>query len=66
MSFANDNALPEKWSDSIRVAQLFLWLCGLEKRFEFKGGQSWPITAGTGYQINQGMPSALAPRNEDI
>ena len=66
VSFANNNALPEKWSDSIRVAQLFLWLCGLEERFEFKGGQSWPITAGTGYQINQGMPSALAPRNEDI
>ena len=65
VNFRNDNALPEKWYDSVRVAQLFLWLCGLEDRFEFKGGQSWPITAGTPYQIREGLPPVLASTGEN-
>lgn len=50
----------EKWYDSIQVARLFQWLCGLGDDFEFKGGQSWPVTAGGGHPAAEGLPKGLA------
>ena len=55
-----DVSVLEKWYDSIHVARLFQWLCGLGDDFEFKGGQSWPITAGSGYNTTEGLPPGLA------
>ena len=60
LNFRPDVSVLEKWYDSIHVARLFHWLCGLGEDFEFKGGQSWPITAGSGYNTTEGLPSGLA------
>lgn len=56
--FGTDHKIPEKWHDSIRVARLFLWLCGRED-FVFEGGQAWPMTAGSHPGITAGMPLEL-------
>lgn len=61
VSFRPEVSVFEKWYDSIRVARLFHWLCGLGDDFEFKGGQSWPVTAGGPRTSHEGMPSALVP-----
>ena len=55
--FGTDRQMPEKWHDSVRVARLFLWLCGRED-FVFEGGQAWPMTAGSS-DITSGMPLEL-------
>ena len=60
--FMPDVSLGETYYDSIHVARLFQWLCGLGDDFEFKGGQSWPITAGGGYNTTEGLPPGLARR----
>ena len=60
VNFMPEVSLAEKWYDSIGVARMFLWLCGLGDDFEFKGGQSWPITAGGGYNTTEGLPPGLA------
>jgi hypothetical protein len=60
--FMPDISLGETYYDSIHVARLFQWLCGLGDDFEFKGGQSWPITAGGGYNTAEGLPPGLARR----
>ena len=56
--FGTDRAMPEKWHDSVRVARMFLWLCGQED-FVFEGGQAWPMTAGTDNDQAAGMPLEL-------
>ena len=61
--FMPDVSVLEKWYDSIHVARLFQWLCGLGDDFEFKGGQSWPITAGGGYDTTEGLPPGLGSVN---
>ena len=57
--FGTSRQMPEKWHDSVRVARMFLWLCGQED-FVFEGGQAWPMTAGTDNDIAAGMPLELA------
>ncbi len=61
IDFSTGRQMPEKWHDTVRVARMFLWLCGREE-FEFEGGQAWPITAGSGNDIAAGMPSELYQR----
>ncbi len=61
IDFSTGSQMPEKWHDSVRVARLFLWLCGREE-FEFEGGQAWPVTAGPANDIAAGMPSELNQR----
>ena len=56
--FSTGRSMPEKWHDSVRVARLFLWLCGRED-FVFEGGQAWPMTAGSHPGITAGMPLEL-------
>ena len=58
IDFSTGHQMPEKWHDSVRVARLFLWLCGQED-FVFEGGQAWPVTAGSGNDIAAGMPLEL-------
>ena len=60
--FGTDRQMPEKWHDSVRVARLFLWLCGRED-FVFEGGQAWPVTAGSDNDITAGMPLELDHHN---
>ncbi len=60
--FGTDRAMPEKWHDSVRVARMFLWLCGRED-FVFEGGQAWPMTAGSDHDITSGMPLELDHHN---
>ena len=43
----------------VQVARQFIWLCGLGEEFEFKGGQSWPMTSHSGNQSTQGLPPRL-------
>ena len=60
IKFRPDVSLLEKWYDSLDVARMFHWLCGLGDNFEFKGGQSWPITAGGGnFNVSEGLPPGL-------
>ena len=61
VQFGTGRNMPEKWHDSVRVVRLFLWLCG-GGEFAFSGGQSWPITCGSGNHIAEGMPPELQPR----
>ena len=61
IQFGTGRNMPEKWHDSVRVVRLFLWLCG-GGEFAFSGGQSWPITCGSGNHIAEGMPPELQPR----
>lgn len=55
----------EQFKESIAVAELFTWLCGLEKEYNFQGGQCWPVNAFTRAPYTQeGLPQALWPRRE--
>ncbi len=54
------NGMPEKWYDAVRVARLFLWLCGREE-FDFKGGQTWPVASGQRFGVSEGMPQLDPP-----
>ena len=45
---------------AVQVARQFMWLCGYGEGFDFKGGQSWPMTAGAGCQSTEGLPAQLA------
>ena len=58
IDFSTGRQMPEKWHDTVRVARLFLWLCGRED-FVFEGGAAWPVTAGTDSDITSGMPLEL-------
>ena len=58
IDFSIGHQMPEKWHDAVRVARLFLWLCGRED-FVFEGGQAWPVMAGTDSDITTGMPLEL-------
>ena len=58
IDFSTGRQMPEKWHDSVRVARLFLWLCGRED-WVFEGGAAWPVTAGNDYDITAGMPLEL-------
>ena len=66
VKFRPDVQMAEKWYDSIHVARLFLWLCGLGACFEFKGGPCWPITAGGGYHSTEGLPPGLDRRHDAV
>ncbi len=57
IDFSTGRQMPEKWHDSVRVARLFLWLCGRED-WVFEGGAAWPVTAGS-HDITAGMPLEL-------
>ena len=51
-------AIVEQFRADIKVAEMFLWLCGRHDAFQNLGGQSWPLPAhrnGTPY----GMPTDL-------
>jgi len=58
VDFGTGRQMPEKWHDTVRVARLFLWLCGRED-FVFEGGSAWPLTAGTDDDNTAGMPLEL-------
>ena len=40
-----DYGYVELFRDVIKVAEMFLWLCGRHESFQNLGGQSWPLTA---------------------
>ena len=63
--FGTGRQMPEKWHDAVRVARLFLWLCGRED-FVFQGGQAWPVTAGADNDITAGMPLELDYQHKSI
>jgi hypothetical protein len=37
--------LTDQFRDDIKVAEMFLWLCGQHDAFQNLGGQSWPLPA---------------------
>lgn len=51
--------LVEQFSSDIKVAKMFLWLCGEYEKFQNLGGQSWPLPAhrnDTPYGYPDGLP----------
>ena len=50
----------EQCRDQVKVAEMFLWLCGEHEKFQDLGGQSWPLHAnrlGPAYGFPQGLDS---------
>ena len=48
----------EQFRDDIKVAEMFLWLCGQHDKFQNLGGQSWPLPAhrnGAPYGLPEGL-----------
>ena len=43
----------------VQVARQLIWLCGLGENFEYKGGQSWPMSAGPDSECTEGLPPQL-------
>jgi len=51
--------LIEQCRDQVKVAEMFLWLCGHHDAFQNLGGQSWPLCAhrlGTPYGYPEDLP----------
>jgi len=49
----------EQFRSDIKVAKMFLWLCGEYHKFQNLGGQSWPLPAhrnGIPYGFPEGLP----------
>ena len=56
----------ELFRDVIKVAEMFLWLCGHHESFQNLGGQSWPLTADRNdapYGFPDGLPR---PESADV
>jgi hypothetical protein len=54
-------AYVEQFRDTIKVSEMFLWLCGRHKSFQNLGGQSWPLPADRN-DLPYGFPAGL-PQN---
>jgi hypothetical protein len=56
-----DSVHENHWN-ALDPARLFHWLCGFGADFGFKGGSTWPISAGYGRQQEriEGLPPGLA------
>ena len=52
------NGLLEQFCGDIKVAELFLWLCGQRESFQNLGGQSWPLP-GNRTDRPYGFPAEL-------
>ena len=52
-------SIVEQFRADIKVAELFLWLCGQRDSFQNLGGQSWPLP-GHRRDTPYGFPAALA------
>ena len=52
-------SIVEQFRADIKVAELFLWLCGQRDSFQNLGGQSWPLPAHR-RDTPYGFPAALA------
>jgi len=52
------NGLLEQFRGDIKVAELFLWLCGQRESFQNLGGQSWPLP-GNRTDRPYGFPAEL-------
>ena len=56
----------ELFRDVIKVAEMFLWLCGHHESFQNLGGQSWPLTADRN-DAPYGFPDGLSrPESADV
>jgi hypothetical protein len=51
-------AYVEQFRDTIKVAEMFLWLCGKHESFQNLGGQSWPLPANR-LDLPYGLPAGL-------
>ena len=52
----------EQFRSDIKVAKMFLWLCGEYEKFQNLGGQSWPLPAhrnDTPYGFPEGLPKPV-------
>ena len=50
----------EQFRDTVKIAEMFLWLCGRHESFRNLGGQSWPLPADrndTPYGFPSGLPN---------
>ena len=52
------NNLLEQFRADIKVAELFLWLCGAADSFQNLGGQSWPLPSNR-VDVPYGFPAEL-------
>lgn len=52
------NASGEQFRMDVKVAEMFLWLCGKHDRFQNLGGQSWPLP-GHRNDLPYGLPKGL-------
>ena len=48
----------EQFRDAVKVAEMFLWLCGRHESFQNLGGQSWPLPANRN-DAPYGLPAGL-------
>ena len=55
--------LTDQFRDDIKVAEIFLWLCGQHDAFQNFGGQSWPLPADR-CSSPYGFPMALETARE--
>ena len=61
-----DYGYVELFRDVIKVAEMFLWLCGRHESFQNLGGQSWPLTADQN-DTPYGFPARLPrPESADV
>ena len=61
-----DYGYVELFRDVIKVAEMFLWLCGRHESFQNLGGQSWPLTADRN-DTPYGFPAELShPGSADV
>ena len=49
----------EQFRDTVKVAEMFLWLCGRHESFQNLGGQSWPLPANRN-DLPYGFPQELS------
>ncbi|MCZ6675922.1 MAG: phytanoyl-CoA dioxygenase family protein [Candidatus Poribacteria bacterium] len=56
----------EQFRDAVKVAEMFLWLCGRHESFQNLGGQSWPLPADRN-DVPYGFPAGLPqPASVDL
>jgi hypothetical protein len=57
-------SLAEHFQDSAKAAKMFLWVCGMEDKFQNLGGQSWPLPGNrtdSPFGFPDGLPAPELP-----
>ena len=59
------SAMVEQFRADVKVAEMFLWLCGKHGEFQNLGGQSWPLPAHRN-DLPYGLPKGLEKNGKGV